>query len=694
MSNPYRLTVDAIYKGGPAFQKAQADLAGLNRAADMSGSQKAIAGMNGLHVSALAAAGAVGAVAVAMKKSWDAVRAGSVLQTTQQRFDKLAESIGSTADTMLGKLRTATQGMVADFDLMSSASQIISLRLADNEEQVIRLATVAGTLNWDMQQVILTFANMSTMRLDALGLSVEEVTTKAKELEKAGLSAQAAFKEAVIQAGETRLGVAGLSEAEQSFKMAEAAARNYKDSLLQSIAATLEQAGAFDLLRASAEKLNAFNLVTTEIEKLVEAQKITSREADGLHTAFMRGGQAAYDNALKNLQLTGSLTTVSGALGDNVEAYRNWSGATATAMDIAAAASESATRSILIDMDAIKAAAEEAIRLFGGAASSADAAMLNSVSNWQMENNVPGAGNPSRRAYWQYEQMKKAAEATRGYSGAVSQAVTAEQALAASHARLADAFMSEFSQKAEDGLINEAGVVNIENANKALMEQAKQAGATASQLAMLGLATGAMSQEQAEAALKAAILAEKAKQIAQYAVATGDIGGAAGSWAAFQEALNSGQIEGATGGVEGLAGAVTDLAEGGPYTAELAVENDAALAAINEAALALANLTSGTYNISIGTTTTGGIALPTVPGGGSDRGGFVALNKIGPIVPVGSPYGSQTRDVANGKSGGASNVTVSVVNYVNGQQVERSTLDTLTEDKMTQALNRLGLGRR
>jgi uncharacterized protein YbdZ (MbtH family) len=68
----------------------------------------------------------------------------------------------------------------------------------------VRLATVVGTLGWDMQQVILTFANLSTMRLDALGLSVEEVKNKQKELMEQGMSTAAAFKEAVIQAGEAR----------------------------------------------------------------------------------------------------------------------------------------------------------------------------------------------------------------------------------------------------------------------------------------------------------------------------------------------------------------------------------------------------------------------------------------------------------------------------------------------------------
>ena len=111
--------------------------------------------------------------------------------------------------------------MISDAELMASASGIVSLKLADNEEQVVRLATVVGTLGWDMQQVILTFANLSTMRLDALGLSVDEVKQKQKELMDQGMSAAAAFTEAVIQAGAATPDVGGGSRAEQAFKQHE-----------------------------------------------------------------------------------------------------------------------------------------------------------------------------------------------------------------------------------------------------------------------------------------------------------------------------------------------------------------------------------------------------------------------------------------------------------------------------------------
>jgi hypothetical protein len=84
---------------------------------------------------AVASAAFVG-VGLAAQQAYATLRAGAELQTTTERFGKLAASIGTTADVMLGKLREATKGMISDAELMASASGIVSLKLADNEEQV------------------------------------------------------------------------------------------------------------------------------------------------------------------------------------------------------------------------------------------------------------------------------------------------------------------------------------------------------------------------------------------------------------------------------------------------------------------------------------------------------------------------------------------------------------------------------
>lgn len=196
---------------------------------------------------------ALGAVAVAAKAALESFKRGAELELARSRFENLTASIGTTADVMLTKMRDATRGMISDAELMASGSDIISLGLAKTEEQAVRLASVVGQLGWDMQQVILTFANNSTMRLDALGLSVADVTARAKELEAAGYSMDEAFDLAVIEAGEKKLGLLG-SAADTTagkIKQLEAMWANARDGFDQAFAEGV--ADEFERITGAAE---------------------------------------------------------------------------------------------------------------------------------------------------------------------------------------------------------------------------------------------------------------------------------------------------------------------------------------------------------------------------------------------------------------------------------------------------------
>lgn len=148
-----------------------------------------------------------------VQKVYDLGKAGAELDRTRGQLDKLAVSIGTTSDALLNKMADASGGLMSNAEMINAATQIISLGLADNETDVIRLASIVSELGWDMQQVILTFANNSTMRLDALGLSVQDVTSKAKALEEQGFDADKAFDLAVLEAAEEKIGLVG-SQAE------------------------------------------------------------------------------------------------------------------------------------------------------------------------------------------------------------------------------------------------------------------------------------------------------------------------------------------------------------------------------------------------------------------------------------------------------------------------------------------------
>ena len=56
-----------------------------------------------------------------------------------------------------------------------------------------------------MNQLVLTLTNQTTMRFDALGVSVADFDEKVKALEESGLSAQDAFTEAFLQQAEEQI---------------------------------------------------------------------------------------------------------------------------------------------------------------------------------------------------------------------------------------------------------------------------------------------------------------------------------------------------------------------------------------------------------------------------------------------------------------------------------------------------------
>lgn len=152
---------------------------------------------------------AYGAIKQTAAAVYAQISEGAALQLAEQQFDNLASSIGEVSNVLLGDLREATSGMVSDAELVASASSIISLGLADTGEGVVDLSALISNLGWDMNQVILTFANDSKMRLDALGLSVQRVEEIMAELEAQGIETGKAFDLAVIQAGQEKYELLG-----------------------------------------------------------------------------------------------------------------------------------------------------------------------------------------------------------------------------------------------------------------------------------------------------------------------------------------------------------------------------------------------------------------------------------------------------------------------------------------------------
>lgn len=148
---------------------------------------------------------AFGTAAIAAQRTFRLLEEGAGLELTRVRFDRLAESIGTTGDVLMTDLQMATRGMVSDMDLMRTATDVVGLGLVDTADDAIRLSRIVAALGASMDQVVLALSNQTTMRFDQIGIAVKGFEERLKELEAQGMSTERAFTEAFLQQGEEQI---------------------------------------------------------------------------------------------------------------------------------------------------------------------------------------------------------------------------------------------------------------------------------------------------------------------------------------------------------------------------------------------------------------------------------------------------------------------------------------------------------
>jgi hypothetical protein len=241
-----QIVISALNKASGDLNKVKQDITGVKDAGEKGGT--AVEGfgdrLSGLIGKAALVTGAVVAVSAAMKEVYETAREGAELDYARDKFDALTDSIGTTSHALLVDLRDATSGLVSDAELVESAGQMMALGLAKTHDEAVRLATVAGELGMNMNQLVLTLTNQTTMRFDALGVSVAGFDEKVKALEESGLSANDAFTEAFLQQAEEQIGKVGsvADSAVGSFKLLEAGIKNIGDAAKANLLDTLEPA--------------------------------------------------------------------------------------------------------------------------------------------------------------------------------------------------------------------------------------------------------------------------------------------------------------------------------------------------------------------------------------------------------------------------------------------------------------------
>jgi uncharacterized protein YoxC len=298
-----RIVIDALNKAGDDLGKLKKDLQGVDKEAGKAekSTGKFGGGLQSMMGKVAIATAAVAAVSAALKQVYQTAREGADLLYVEDRFNNLTAVIGTTSDALMNDLRVATRGLKSDAELMQGAMDFMSLGLAKSHDEVVRLTSVAGALGMNMNQLVLTLTNRTTMRFDALGVSVDGFDDKVKALEASGLSAEEAFGEAFLQQAEEQIEKVGhaADSTKGSFDRLEAGIKTSMDNIKKDTAKAVEP--IIGWLADLTEGNNSFKEVKRQVDELYESHQITNTQWDELQRLLYNtaGGQEQVQHFLE-----------------------------------------------------------------------------------------------------------------------------------------------------------------------------------------------------------------------------------------------------------------------------------------------------------------------------------------------------------------------------------------------------------
>ncbi len=204
------------------LKNLEGDIKGIGESADVAGAKSATFGdrVKSLSSTVTSTMAGLTAAAVVFKKAFDLGEEGQQIRQTEDRFNALNESIGALADNTLARLQDATDGAVSKFKLMEGSNLLMATRVAktDDElvkliENVIKLKKPTESAEQAVENFSLMMANQSIPRLDSFGISGAAARERILELTAGvnGLSREAAFNQAVLEQMEVTLGRVGQS---------------------------------------------------------------------------------------------------------------------------------------------------------------------------------------------------------------------------------------------------------------------------------------------------------------------------------------------------------------------------------------------------------------------------------------------------------------------------------------------------
>ena len=311
-SQDINIKVNAQNAASPTLKRVQQDIAGLDKAAGTAaggiGAMGKAFGVAGIVAFGAQVAGAtielakMGAQSLALKSSFDQVQGGA-----------------ANATSVLGALRSASRGMISDYDLMLSANKAALLGVADTAKEMSSLLQIASVRGRAMgisatqafNDIVTGLGRMSPLILDNLGITVDLESTMSKYAESLGKTSDAltdterkqALVNAVIESSSGLMADANKSAetlAGQGFAQLDTAWGNFKTSIGGSLAPFFD---------ARAREIAGF------LEKQADAFDRASEAAD-LQRSLSAAGAPTTANAIAGYSDKGSIQKILDSVGE------------------------------------------------------------------------------------------------------------------------------------------------------------------------------------------------------------------------------------------------------------------------------------------------------------------------------------------------------------------------------------------
>lgn len=280
--------LDVDYEGNATLQRARTDLRETGEAgrAAAGGVGETSSGLHGLAGASAAGALALGAVSVAFAgaaraagAAYDAIGRGAELEDTREDFEALAESVGMSSSALLEGIETASGGLLTAAQGMASASELINLNLGLTQDQITALVGSAAELGVSLEDVTNVINTQSTRGLAALGLGIDNVQARVKELTDTGMGLEQAFATATIEAMADKIAVVGTTSETAAGKMLqlEASGQELKDTFSELAFTLFEAAGGVEAVARGATSVSILSDALAMMEEFEDAGFDTSK---------------------------------------------------------------------------------------------------------------------------------------------------------------------------------------------------------------------------------------------------------------------------------------------------------------------------------------------------------------------------------------------------------------------------------